>query len=76
MLSTEKLEPVPVPKTIKVNFLDTYVLEFLNLPERFSEYNFKKAITINLKVFILEIGKDFTFRGEEYRVFVGNIMIR
>jgi predicted nuclease of restriction endonuclease-like (RecB) superfamily len=41
MLSTEKLEPVPVPKVIKDNFLDSYVLEFLNLPERFSEYTLK-----------------------------------
>lgn len=72
MLSTEKLEPVPLPKVIKDNFLDTYVLEFLNLPERFSEYDFKKAIIGNLKKFILEIGKDFTFVGEEYRVSVGN----
>ena len=72
MLSTEKLEPVPLPKVIKDNFLDTYVLEFLNLPERFSEYDFKKAIISNLKNFILEIGKDFTFIGEEYRVSVGN----
>lgn len=72
MLSTEKLEPVSVPKVIKDNFLDTYVLEFLNLPERFSEYDFKKAIIGNLKNFILEIGKDFTFIGEEYRVSVGN----
>lgn len=72
MLSTEKLEPIPVPKVIKDNFLDTYVLEFLNLPERFSEFDFKKAIITNLKTFILEIGKDFTFIGEEYRVSVGN----
>lgn len=72
MLSIEKLEPVSIPKVIKDNFLDTYVLEFLNLPERFSEYDFKKAIIGNLKNFILEIGKDFTFIGEEYRVSVGN----
>lgn len=72
MLSTEKLEPVPVAKEIKDNFLDTYVLEFLNLPERFSEHDFKKAIIGNLKSFILEIGKDFTYIGEEYRVSVGN----
>ena len=68
----EKLEPIPVPKVIKENFLDTYVLEFLNLPQSFSEYDFKKAIISNLKNFILEIGKDFTFIGEEYRVSVGN----
>lgn len=72
MLSTEKLEPVPIPTKIKNNFLDTYVLEFLSLPDKFSEYEFKKAIIINLKDFILEIGKDFTFVGEEYRVMVGN----
>lgn len=72
MLSTEKLEPVPYPSTIKSNFLDTYVLEFLSLPEKFSEHEFKKAIIANLKDFILEIGKDFTFVGEEYRVMVGN----
>lgn len=72
MLSTEKLEPIPVPSSIKSNFLDTYVLEFLSLPEKFSEYEFKKAIIANLKDFILEIGKDFTFVGEEYRVMVGN----
>lgn len=72
MLSTEKLEPVPVANEIKANFLDTYVLEFLNLPERFSEHDFKKAIIRNLKNFILEIGKDFTYIGEEYRVSVGN----
>jgi predicted nuclease of restriction endonuclease-like (RecB) superfamily len=41
MLPMEKLEPIPVPKVIKENFLDTYVLEFLNLPERFSEYTLK-----------------------------------
>ena len=72
MLSTEKLQPLPVAKVIKDTFLDNYVLEFLNLPERFSEYDFKKAIISNLKTFILEIGKDFTFIGEEYRVSVGN----
>ena len=73
ILSTEKLKPVPVPNAIKNNFLDTYVLEFLSLPDKFSEHEFKKAIIINLKDFILEIGKDFTFVGEEYRVMVGDI---
>jgi len=63
---------VPLKSIIKNNFLDTYVLEFLNLPGEFSEHEFKKAIIANLKDFILEIGKDFTFVGEEYRVMVGN----
>ena len=31
----------------------------------------QKSITSNLKKFILEFGRDFTFIGEEYRVQVG-----
>jgi predicted nuclease of restriction endonuclease-like (RecB) superfamily len=51
---------------------DSYVLEFLDLPESHKEKDLRKAITGNLKEFILEFGKDFTFVGEEYRVQVGN----
>lgn len=52
--------------------LDTYSLEFLNLPNEFSEKDLKKAIISNMKNFILEIGKDFTYVGEEYRIQVGD----
>lgn len=40
--------------------------------KEFFRTRFKKAIIANLKDFILEIGKDFTFIGEEYKVKVGN----
>ena len=52
-------------------FLDHYVLEFLDVPDSVSERDVRKSITGNLKDFILEIGKDFTFIGEEHRVQVG-----
>ena len=52
--------------------LDTYSLEFLNLPNEYSEKDLKKSVILNMKNFILEIGKDFTYVGEEYRVQVGN----
>ena len=52
--------------------LDTYSLEFLDLPKEFSEKDLKKAIISNMKNFILEIGKDFTYVGEEYRIQVGD----
>lgn len=71
MLSVNKPLPEVVPNVVKGNILDTYVLEFLDLPEQFNEKNLKKAIIGNLKNFILEFGKDFTFIGEEYRVQVG-----
>jgi len=71
MLSKEKSEPIPIEKNIKERFLDTYVLEFLDLPEKYKERDLQKAIIHNLKNFILEIGRDFTFVGEEYRVQAG-----
>lgn len=71
MLSTKKLVPESVSHDVRGSILDTYVLEFLDLPEQFSESSLRKAIMKNLKQFILEFGKDFTFVGEEYRVQVG-----
>ena len=71
MLSSGKQPPELVPQSVRNSILDTYVLEFLDLPEQYSERNFRKAIIENLKQFILEFGKDFTFIGEEYRVQVG-----
>lgn len=50
---------------------DSYVLDFLSLPKHHSEQEFRKAILLNLKDFILEFGKDFAFVGEEYRLQVG-----
>lgn len=71
MLSSDKQPTELVPQNVRNSILDTYVLEFLDLPEQYSEKNFRKAIIENLKQFILEFGKDFTFIGEEYRVQVG-----
>ncbi|WP_302441992.1 PDDEXK nuclease domain-containing protein [Colibacter massiliensis] len=53
-------------------FMDSYVLEFLDAPKIGSERDFQKSILENLKNFILEIGKDFSFIRNEYRVQVGN----
>lgn len=70
-LSAGKQPPEIVSPEVKSSILDTYVLEFLDLPNEYSEKNLRKAIIKNLKQFILEFGKDFTFIGEEYRVQVG-----
>lgn len=70
-------QKVPTPAIEKAKretgnvFLDSYVLDFLDVPETISEQGLQKSIIRNLKTFILEIGKDFTFIGEEYRVQVG-----
>ena len=71
MLSSQKPVPEGTSKDVRASFLDTYVLEFLDLPQQYSENNLRKAIIENLKQFILEFGRDFTFVGEEYRIQVG-----
>jgi predicted nuclease of restriction endonuclease-like (RecB) superfamily len=53
-------------------FLDKYVFEFLDVKEPYAERDLQKAITRNLKDFVLEIGRDFSLVGDEYRVQVGN----
>ena len=52
-------------------FLDSYVIEFLDLPKNFKESDLRKGLIQKMKDFILEVGKDFTFIDEEYRVQVG-----
>lgn len=52
--------------------LDTYSLEFLSLSDNYTEKDLKKSIISNLKNFILEVGKSFTFIDDEYRIQVGN----
>jgi len=51
---------------------DSYILEFLDIPETHKEKELRKSIVANIRNFILEFGKDFTFVGDEYRVQVGN----
>ena len=72
MLSSEKILPEPI-KGLKENpFLDSYVIEFLDLPRNYKESDFRKSLIQNMRTFILEVGKDFTFIDEEYKVQVGN----
>lgn len=53
-------------------FKDSYVFDFLNLSEPHNEGDLQKGLIKQMKYFILELGKDFLFVGEEYKVQVGN----
>ncbi|MFO1487199.1 MAG: PDDEXK nuclease domain-containing protein [Verrucomicrobiota bacterium] len=52
-------------------FKDTYLLDFLELPVDHSERDLQKALVKNLKQFLIELGPDFCFAGEELRLQVG-----
>ncbi|MBI2269570.1 MAG: DUF1016 domain-containing protein [Bacteroidetes bacterium] len=53
---------------------DPYVLEFLNIPEkyRYSEKELEQKIIDNLQEFLLELGKGFAFIGRQYRITLNN----
>lgn len=73
-LTAAKLSPLvrELHPAVGSVFKDHYVLEFLGLPEPHSENDLQKALTRHMKALILELGKDFLFVGEEFRLQVGN----
>ena len=74
ILDSTKLSPAVrvLQQDLRNIFKETYVFEFLNLPEPHTETDLQKGLIKQLKSFVLELGKDFLFVGEEYRIQVGN----
>ncbi|WP_461791388.1 PDDEXK nuclease domain-containing protein [Pedobacter sp.] len=73
MLGGAKLAALPreMENNIAGAFRDSYIFEFLNLPEQYNESDLQKNLIRKMKDFIVELGKDFLFVGEQYRVQVG-----
>lgn len=67
-VSTLLRQSHPIAETI---FKDTYVFDFLELPDGHSESDLQKGLITNLRRFLLELGRDFTFVGEQYLLQVG-----
>ena len=74
IIGNSKLSPAvrESNKDISNAFKDSYVFEFLNLPDPHSESDLQRGLVSQMKNFILELGKDFLFIGEEYKLQVGN----
>ncbi|MCR4564809.1 MAG: PDDEXK nuclease domain-containing protein [Bacteroidales bacterium] len=68
LLSAHPAAPVIIP--------DSALVDFLHLPPKHSEARLRKGIVTNMKDFILSIGRDFLFMGEEYPVQVGGTDFR
>lgn len=54
-----------------VMFKDTLFVDFLNLPKKHSEAKLRNGLVEHMKQFILELGKDFIFMDQEYRLNIG-----
>ena len=52
-------------------FKDTLFVDFLNLPKKHSESKLRNGLVEHMKQFILELGKDFIFMDQEYRLNIG-----
>ena len=71
MLSKDKIIPETISSLKENPFLDSYIIEFLDLPKNYKEVDLRKGLIRNMRDFILEVGSDFTFIDEEYKVQVG-----
>jgi len=74
MIGDQKLSSVmrELKPNIAGAFKDTYIFEFLNLSDVHSEGELQRALITQMKNVILELGKDFLFMDEQYRIQVGN----
>jgi predicted nuclease of restriction endonuclease-like (RecB) superfamily len=74
MIGNSKISPTVRESNsdLSKTFKDSYVFEFLNLPDTHSERDLQRGLVRQIKNFILELGKDFLFIGEEYKLQVGN----
>jgi len=58
------------PDAVSV-FKDSYLVEFLNLPQGHLEADLHQGLLLRLKDFLIELGRDFCFVGSQYPVQVG-----
>ena len=74
MISNTKLSTSlrEIDQNLNNQFKDSYVFEFLNLQDKHTENELQRGLIKQMKSFILELGKDFLFIGEEYKLQVGN----
>lgn len=74
MIGSTKISPALKAANQKLTntFKDSYVFEFLKIPEPYNETELQRGLVKQIKYFILELGKDFLFIGEQYRLQVGN----
>jgi len=54
-------------------FKNTYILDFLNLPKKFTENDLESALISNMQNFILELGDGFSFVERQKRIMVDSI---
>lgn len=64
----EAVLPENVKNQARLAVKDHYTFDFLELANEHSEYELEQALLKNIRQFLLEIGSDFTFVGNQYKI--------
>jgi predicted nuclease of restriction endonuclease-like (RecB) superfamily len=64
--------PENIKKQAYLAIKDHYTFDFLELAHEHSEYELEQALIKNIRQFLLEIGSDFTFVGNQYKLQVND----
>lgn len=70
--SFDQTLPEEIRMQAKLAVKDKYTFDFLELAEEHSEYELEQSILKNIRAFLIEMGGDFSFIGNQYRIKVGD----
>ncbi len=73
VLNPPKVSPLVTqihPEALSI-FKDSYLVEFLDLPQGHAEADLHQGLLQQLKQFLIELGRDFCFVGSQYPLQVG-----
>ncbi|UOE41104.1 PDDEXK nuclease domain-containing protein [Chryseobacterium suipulveris] len=68
----EQTLPEKIKKQAILAIKDEYTFEFLNLSEEHSEKELEEKLVQNIRNFLIELGPNFTFVGNQYRIFASD----
>jgi predicted nuclease of restriction endonuclease-like (RecB) superfamily len=67
----EQVLPEKIQKQAYLAVKDEYTFDFLNLADQHLESELEAGLLQNIRLFLMEMGKDFTFMGSQYPLKVG-----
>ncbi|MCP9755976.1 DUF1016 domain-containing protein [Lacihabitans sp. CCS-44] len=67
----DEVLPESIKKQAHLAVKDHYNFEFLAMADEHSEYELEQALIKNIREFLQEVGADFSFIGNQYKIYVG-----
>lgn len=66
----DQVLPEKIAKQAHLAIKDSYTFDFLDLSDNYLESELEEALISNIRHFLLEMGSDYTFVGNQYRIFL------